>query len=117
MPHLFGQKFKAGTTVATAIGFPKANNIGFDFGVYDLRQVNEISKNAQWAALHSNESEMTFYGVCWLPMLPAPHAAKLKSLYGSNPSIKYISDYCTDAPDGGTLQYNDGRPSSLSSQT
>jgi hypothetical protein len=109
-PELFGQQFKAGELVGTAVGHPATNNIGVDFGVYDLRQVNEVSKNAQWADLHRNESSQTFYGVCWLPMLPKDDAAKLKSLYGVNYSVKDVSDYCSDAPDGTTMQYNGGKP-------
>lgn len=109
-PQLFGQKFKAGTTVATAVGLPRHNNIGYDFGLYDLRQLNPISKNAEWAALHKNESSQTFYAVCWLPLIPAEQSKQLKALYGSNYSNKYISDYCDDAPGGSTMQYNAGKP-------
>lgn len=109
-PELFGQKFTAGTQVASAVGMPKANNIGYDFGVYDIRQPNAVSRNSTWADLHRDESSYAYYGVCWIPMLPSAQAKQLRSLYGSNPTNTYISDYCTDAPGGGTLQYNSGRP-------
>lgn len=106
---------KAGDVIATAVGFPKAKNYGFDFGVYDYRKPNEISKNAQWAAIHGPFSASTFHGVCWLPMLPGPDAAKAEALakdrnnYNANKPFHLTSDYCTFAPYK-TLDFNNGQP-------
>lgn len=103
--------FKAGTVVATNIGAPNGSNNAMDFGVYDLRKPNETSKNAAWAALHKNESSQTFYGVCWLDWLPKADAARANTLMAELPaSHKGASDYCTKAPGGSTLKYNNGQP-------
>lgn len=106
-----GPSFKAGTVVATAIGQPAAGNIGLDIGVYDLRQPNAISKDSAWSKLHRNESAQTFYGVCWLPLLPEPHASRARQLMAELPkNDKGASDYCDGAPGGSTLRYNAGKP-------
>ena len=40
-----------GEVIATEVGF--LNNVSVDFGVYDMRQKNEASKDAAWASAHS----------------------------------------------------------------
>jgi len=105
-------EFKAGDVIATAVGFPSTKNYGFDFGVYDYRQPNEISKNAAWAAIHNQFTSSERYGVCWLGMFPGADAAKAKELSQvvinpSRPNI--ISDYCDNAQYK-TLDFNNGQP-------
>lgn len=105
-------KFKAGDSIATAVGFPAIKNFGFDFGVYDYRSRNEISKNSQWAAIHNQFQSLEWYGVCWTDMLPGTDAAKAKllSLVVINPAKpKIVSDYCSNAPYK-TLDINNGQP-------
>jgi hypothetical protein len=103
--------FKAGTVVATNVGSPNGSNTGMDFGVYDLRKQNDISKNATWAALHKSESGQTFFAVCWLDWLPKADAARANALMAELPaSHKGASDYCSKAPGGSTLKYNNGQP-------
>lgn len=104
--------FKAGDVIATAIGFPTTKNFGFDFGVYDYRQPNEISKNTAWAAIHNQFTATEWYGACWLGMLPGADAAKAKELSEvvvnpQRPNI--ISDYCANAQYQ-TLDFNNGQP-------
>ena len=104
--------FKSGDLVATAVGFPRIKNFGFDFGVYDYRNRNEISKNAKWAGIHNMYQATEWYGACWLDMLPGADAAKAKQLAfviinPAKPNI--ISDYCSYAPHK-TLDFNDGKP-------
>lgn len=99
---------KAGEVVATAVGFPAHGNIGIDFGVYDLREQNDISKNKKWATLHASESSQAYYGVCWLDLLPSKDAKVLKKLGQADPSRPAISDYCSVGH--GTLDYNNGQP-------
>lgn len=104
--------FKAGETIATAVGFPATKNFGFDFGVYDYRKPNEISKNSKWAAIHNQYQSLEWYGVCWLDMFPGDDAAKAKqlSLVVVNPAKpNIISDYCPNAPHN-TLEFNNGQP-------
>lgn len=104
--------FKAGDLVATEVGFPSTKNFGFDFGTYDYRQRNTISKNAAWAALHNQYQSLEWYATCWIDMLPGADAAKAKELAfvvinPAKPNI--ISDYCTYAPHR-TLEFNGGKP-------
>lgn len=104
--------FEAGTIIATKVGFPSTRNFGFDFGVYDYRQRNEISKNAEWVKLHNNFTSQEWFGVCWLDMLPGADATKATQLSQvvinpAKPNI--ISDYCKNAPYK-TLDFNSGNP-------
>lgn len=107
--------FKAGDLVATEVGFKQAQNYGFDFGVYDYRRPNEISKNSQWAEIHKPFSATTFHGVCWLPMLPGADASKAEAMakdrsnYNSSKPFNLTSDYCDFAPHK-TLEFNNGQP-------
>jgi hypothetical protein len=105
--------FKAGEVIATAIGHQKIKNFGFDFGVYDYRQANDISKtNAKWAALHKDHSAQDWYGVCWFDMLPGTDATRAKTLSEKviNPKFpNIISDYCKNAKYT-TMDFNNGQP-------
>lgn len=104
--------FKSGDLVATAVGFPATQNFGYDFGVYDYRQPNAISKNPQWAKLHSTYTAQEWYGVCWLDMLPKSDVARARELAMTilNPAKpNIISDYCPNAPHT-TLDFNGGQP-------
>ncbi|HEX9804798.1 MAG TPA: hypothetical protein VGA67_03885 [Candidatus Dojkabacteria bacterium] len=89
-------EFKKGDILATEVGHP--NNVAVDFGVYDLRERNEISLNdVEWAELHNDESEYAFFGICWLDYLEgndkvvAKEELKARGAYGNE---KRISDYC-----------------------
>ena len=101
--------FKAGVVVATAIGHPATNNIGMDFGVYDYRKPNDISKNATWAALHQKNKPLDWYGVCWFDMLPSADKVRTNALPSRDQKSKNISDYCKSGS-GTTLSVNAGRP-------
>ena len=105
-------KFTAGDVVATAVGFPRIKNFGFDFGVYAYRKRNTISKNKTWAAIHTTYQATEWFGACWPDMLPAPDKARAKelSLVVINPAKpNLISDYCSFAPHT-TLDFNNGQP-------
>lgn len=104
--------FKAGDSIASAVGSPAQNNYGFDFGVYDYRTRNAISANAQWAALHTQYQALEWYGRCWIDMLPASDVKRARelSLTVINPARPHIvSDYCEYAPST-TLDFNNGEP-------
>lgn len=108
--------FPAGTVVATAVGVPAENNIGFDFGVFDLRQQNAISQNPVWNSIpiHQQDWEQDAYGICWLDHIPKEDATRLRNLKQSDSVFidktrVTISDYCSDA-DSTTLDYNNGLP-------
>lgn len=106
-------KFKAGDVVANEVGFQQTRNYGFDFGVYDYRQRNEISKNEAWTKIHNQYQSLEWYGVCWLDMLPGEDSAKATALSEiivnpSKPERNQTSDYC-DAKYQ-TLDFNNGQP-------
>ena len=104
-------KFKAGDIIATGVGFPSTDNYGFDFGVVDYRQRNEISKNEKWADLHQEFITTEWYGVCWLDKLPGAEKAKtlIKLQTDTRRTQKFVSDYCEEG-DYTTLDFNDGQP-------
>lgn len=88
------QSFKAGDVVATAVGFPKINNISFDFGVYDLRQRNAAASDSSYVSKHQNELSQAAYGLCWFDLLPANDAATVKGLPSTDQASGKKSDYC-----------------------
>lgn len=103
---------KSGELIATSVGFKQSKNFGFDFGVYDYRTRNAISANPQWAALHSEYTDLEWHGVCWFNMLPGADAAKALALNNiqvdSRRPLVRVSDYCPDQHL--TLEFNEGRP-------
>jgi len=104
--------FKAGEVVATEVGFPVQRNYGFDFGVYDYRSRNDISRNDAWAKIHNQYQSQEWYGRCWVGMLPGEDGeiAKDLSLVVINPARpNIVSDYCDYAPYR-TADFNDGKP-------
>lgn len=107
-------KFKAGDIIATTVGFPSTDNYGFDFGVVDYRQRNQISQNKKWANLHREYKTTEWYGVCWLDMLPGAEKAKtlIKLQTDTRRTQKFVSDYC-DEGDYTTLDFNNGQPTDM----
>lgn len=101
--------FKAGTVIGTGAGLKKnVKGGGYDFGLYDLRKPNQISKNPQWAKLHEVEKSHTYYGVCWLDYLPKADKDRLLNIKPFYIDDRVASDYCDYAPGGSTLKYNNG---------
>lgn len=87
-------KVAAGEVIATAVGFKNTQNVGFDFGMYDLRTPNLASKNATYAAAHQNEASQAFFGVCWVNMLKDGDAQRALALPGGDQLAGKTSDYC-----------------------
>ena len=86
--------FKQGTVIATSVGFEKpSRNVSFDFGVYDLRHTNDASKVAAFQNKVGSMKELSYFGVCWLDMLPANDASFVRNLPGSG-TEGTSSDYC-----------------------
>lgn len=83
---------KAGTKVATGVGFK--TNTSVDFGVYDLRATNKASRNASYAAQRAQYKEFDFYGVCFLDYLDSSTEGSLRSLPGGDAQSGKSSDYC-----------------------
>ena len=78
-----GQMISAGEVIGTRIGIP--NNVGVDFGVYDLRQRNPRA---------TRDGEFAAFGVCWFDWLPPADAATVRSLPGGDHLSGRNSDYC-----------------------
>lgn len=86
--------FKTGEKVATVIGLINSKNIGFDYGVYDLRTYNEASKDEEYKAAHADAGETAFHGLCWLDNLSNADKTAAKSLPGTDQASGKKSDYC-----------------------
>lgn len=84
---------KKGEVLATAVGFVKTKNVSVDFGLFDLRQKNVVSRNASWARSHTNDSTAP-YGLCWLDMFSASEKSKLRALPAADGKSGKKSDYC-----------------------
>jgi len=84
-------KFSKGEKVATAVGF--GSPVGMDFGIYDVRQQNAVSKEASYIAKHESEKEFAYYGVCFLDYMGAD-SAKLAALPPADSAAGKTSDYC-----------------------
>ena len=80
-----------GEVIATEVGF--LNNVSVDFGVYDMRQKNEASKNPTWASAHS-QFPADSYGVCWLNSLPQADSVVVNLLPSRDGKNGKTSDYC-----------------------
>ena len=81
-----------GEVIATEVGFLK--NVSVDFGVYDMRQKNEASKDPAWASAHS-QYPADSYGICWLNSLPQADSLVVKALPSRDGSKSgQTSDYC-----------------------
>lgn len=80
-----------GEVIATEVGF--LNNVSVDFGVYDMRQKNEASKDPAWASAHSQYPTHS-YGICWLNSLPQADSAAVKLLPSRDAKNGKKSDYC-----------------------
>jgi hypothetical protein len=78
-----------GEVIATEVGF--LNNVFVDFGVYDMRQKNEASKDPAWASAHS-QYPADSYGICWLDALPQADSLVVKALLriGFTPVVIYV---------------------------
>lgn len=104
--------FKAGEVIATVVGNPSVPNYGFDFGVLDYRQQNNISKNKDWAVLHDTYTANEWYGICWLDKLPGEDADIAKELSEKVINLNkqnVVSDYCKHIKTR-TLDVNNGKP-------
>lgn len=85
---------QTGETVATAVGFKNSGNVTADFGVNDLRQPNEKSRDKIWSDQHQSQKEYDYFGICWFDLLPANDASTVKSLPAGDSTSGKTSDYC-----------------------
>ncbi len=85
-----GQIVRAGEVLATAVG--SSDNIFFDWGVYDLRSMNDVSQDASWLAEHGGEQAP--YAICWLEYLSPADTLVVNALPPSDSVSGDTSDYC-----------------------
>ncbi len=87
---------KAGDVIATSVGITKGGetNTFFDWGVYDTRSKNEISKDGTWLAQHKDDVELAQHAVCWFDWLSSTDSVRIKSLPAGDPTSGKKSDYC-----------------------
>lgn len=89
-----GLSFKQGTQIASAVGHTKpSRNVAVDFGVYDLRAANDVSKTTAFQAKVGTFTELSNHGVCWLNLLSSTDSKAAIALPGSGTEGK-VSDYC-----------------------
>ena len=81
---------KLGQTIATNT----QQGTGFDWGVYDLRNENEASKDPAFREAHKDEYSQAYYAICWLDYLPADQQSIVKSLPAADGISGKNSDYC-----------------------
>ncbi|MEK6843120.1 MAG: hypothetical protein AABY04_01410 [Candidatus Micrarchaeota archaeon] len=81
---------KAGELIATqnSLGY----NPGLDWGVYDLRKMNEASKDSLWLSDHGGQ--LAPYALCWLNLLSPSDTQKVLSLPAGDSISGKQSDYC-----------------------
>lgn len=84
-----GLNVSEGEVIATQIGIPGVN-IFFDWGVYDLRQMNESSMDPDWLDAHPGEQAP--YAICWLENLSAEDQLIVNALPTGVEGA--TSDYC-----------------------
>lgn len=86
---------KKGQIIVTGLQ-EKANpeRPGFDWGVADYRQENEVSKNERFRDLYGAHPWNTYYGVCWIDLLPADQKPIVKSFPGVDMKSGKYSEYC-----------------------
>lgn len=85
-----GMVVTAGSALASGVGMPGARNVFLDWGVYDLRAMNESSKNPAWLAEHPGEYSP--FGICGFSLLTPGDAAIVFGLPASGGDRS--SDYC-----------------------
>ncbi|MBI2087036.1 MAG: hypothetical protein HYT69_02590 [Candidatus Zambryskibacteria bacterium] len=81
---------KKGEVVATAVGLP--GNTFLDWGVYDYRQENEVSKDPIWRASHTSDTYR--YGVCWFDWISPENRVKVLALPSADGVSGKQSDFC-----------------------
>jgi hypothetical protein len=86
-----GQNVTVGETIATSVGY-LSGNFGVDWGVYDLRERNQVSSDPAWLAQHSGE--FPSYAICWFDYLSPEDRAIVRSLPGADWQSGSTSDYC-----------------------
>ncbi len=81
-----------GELLATEVGIP--GQPGMDWGLIDIRQVNESAKDSAYRKAHKFQGRYDNYALCWLDYLPADEQWVAKALPGGDGKMGKTSDYC-----------------------
>ncbi|TSC65659.1 MAG: Uncharacterized protein CEO22_402 [Candidatus Berkelbacteria bacterium Gr01-1014_85] len=87
-------RLQAGTLIASEIGFKKLNRTTVDFGLYNLKQKNQVSQTANWQKEHSELQQLGAHGVCWFDYLIPADQALVNKLPAGDSAAGALSDYC-----------------------
>lgn len=85
---------KAGTVVATKVGFIKNGNSSFDFGFYNMNKKNAASQEANWPTDFQYTTELATHGTCWFDYLSASNESLIRSLPAGDGVQGKNSVYC-----------------------
>ena len=88
------KQIKAGTVIATRVGFLKTSNTSFDFGFYDMNTQNEASKATDWPTDFQYTTELATHGTCWLDYLSTENVTSVKALPAGDGFQGKNSVYC-----------------------
>lgn len=87
--------FNKDEVIAIEVGIRQNHNVGFDFGVIDLRQKNSISQtDPNYIATHMDDAETASNAICWLDYLEGENKALARSLPVIAVDATAESDYC-----------------------
>lgn len=84
---------ETGTLISEEIGFRSDRNVFVDFGLFDLRVKNEVSRNPEWVASHPGSEEQGEHALCWLNNIDPEEAEILANLPVGGVEGN-ASDYC-----------------------
>jgi len=85
---------KAGTVVATKVGFIKTANSSFDFGFYNMNKQNMASQQSDWPQDFQYTNELAKHGTCWFDYLSAANKTLVQSLPAGDGIQGKNSLYC-----------------------
>jgi len=92
--NIDGISLKAGSVVATKIGFLKTQNASFDFGLYDMNAQNNASKDENWQKSFEYQTELAKHAVCWFDYLSEEQESLIRSLPAGDFAQGKNSVYC-----------------------
>lgn len=86
---------RAGTVIATKVGFLETANSSFDFGFYDMNMQNKASQQADWPKDFQYTTELATHGTCWFDYLSDENESFVRSLPAGDGTQGKNSEYCS----------------------
>jgi hypothetical protein len=86
---------KAGTLMATAVGTVGDHKVYLDWGVYDWRTVNALTRDPLWIKDPRHLTPMGKHAICWLTQLPTSNlTTTVSGLPADSKDGQAAGDYC-----------------------